>query len=107
MGWWKKRSSTEIKTLTGARHCLEADRLIFPGGVQVNVSLIGDLPARLERHDFERHGVLRMLESEIPGIRRCLYYWFEPQSHGELIGEMLSSWPGGSRYADQESKEDS
>ena len=93
MGWWKKRSSAEIKVMTGAHHCLESDRLVFPGGMQVCASL-------------NRNGTLGMLESEMPGIRRCLYYWFEPGTKGELIGEMLSSWPGGARRHEAERPEE-
>ena len=107
MGWWMKRSTSEFETLSGGRWSPESGHLEFPDGKAISRNLLWDLPRRIEgKEALMKMPVIEMLEDAFPGIHRCLYYWDEPRSRGELIGEMLSSWPGVPRHEAQKPEED-
>ena len=103
MGWWKLRTQQETldhlnRHVCAARIGLVSGNLEFIDGKEVSRLLISDLPFKMEGKDsLSKNSIMQMLEDAIPGISNALYVWFEPQSRGGLIGEMLSSWPGGAR----------
>lgn len=106
MGWWRKRSQAEFERVSGAYTDFMTGETHI-GRMTVGGDLLQDLPSRIEgRGEMPRNHIISFLEREIPGIGTSLYKWVEPTSKGELIGEMLSSWPGAPRHEDKEPDEE-
>jgi hypothetical protein len=106
VGWWKRRSRAEFERATGA-YTDPMTRETYIGKMCIGDGMFDDLPSRIEgRGEMSKNHIVGFLEREIPGIGNALYEWVEPASRGELIGEMLSSWPGAPRHADKEPDEE-
>lgn len=106
MGWWKRRSRKEFEKAAGAYTDLMTGEL-YIGRMCLGAGIFDDLPSRIEgRGGMSKNCTVGFLEGNIPGIGNALYEWVEPESRGELIGEMLSSWTGAPLHEDKEPEED-
>lgn len=76
-------------------------------GTSINYRMWKDLPVTIQgRGSLLKTSPVDFLDHEMPGMAYALYEWFEPESAGELVGELLSSWRGMPDEAARESKED-
>jgi hypothetical protein len=77
-------------------------------GTSVGWRMWADLPATIQgRGSLLKTSPVDFLDHEMPGMAYALYEWFEPESAGELVGELLSSYRGQPYEAAHESEEDS
>jgi len=92
MGWWKRRESEEFLRCAKGKYDLHTDEIYLRSGFTLPGRILQDLPAKIEgRGRLLKQPMVDMLECEIPGIAHAIYEWFEPESVGNLIGELLSS----------------
>jgi hypothetical protein len=106
VGWWKLRSRREFLVSVRGYHDIMTDE-IHIGRCTVPGTIFDDLPATIQGRGMllKTHPV-SFLDHEIPGIGHGLYEWFEPESTGELVGELLSSWRGSVDDKASKSEED-
>jgi hypothetical protein len=108
MGWWRRRNEEDFLRRAEGRYDLNTDTIQLDSGFSLSGRMLQDLPAKIEGQGrLLKQPIVDMLECEIPGIAHAIYEWFEPESTGELIGELLSSWRGMPDEAAQKSEEDS
>lgn len=108
MGWWRRRSKQDFMYRVRGEYDLMTDEVrMYRYGTSIDWRMWGDLPATIQgRGSLLKTSPVDYLDHEMPGIADALYEWFEPESAGELVGELLSSWRGMPDEAAEKSKED-
>ena len=106
MGWWRRRSKQDFMYRVRGEYDLMTDEVrMHRFGHSINWSMWADLPTTIKgRGSLLKTSPVDYFEHEMPGMADALYEWFEPESAGELVGELLSSWRGMPEY--EESRED-
>lgn len=108
MGWWRRRSNQDfMRSVDGERDYQTGELRLHRYGMTITDMTLRDLPGTIQgKGSLLKAHPMCFLEREMPGISHAMYEWFEPESPGELVGELLSSWRGEPLDADEESEED-
>lgn len=108
MGWWRRRSKKDfMERVEGVYDHMTDEVRMYRFGQSIDRQMWGDLPVTIQgRGSLLKTSPVDYFEHEMPGMADALYEWFEPESAGELVGELLSSWRGMPNEAAQKSKED-